>query len=193
MPGHDHVAERGLPDETLMERYAGGDSAAFDELFQRYEGRAYAYFARRTHSGDRARDLYQELFLRLHRARETYDSARPFAPWFFQIAHRLFVDDERRAHRSQEVPFGAHEPTAPGAHSGDPLADREELARLLAPLSADERYVLVCAKVEGIGYRELAAELGRSVEAVRQLASRAMRRLRIGPQQTALELPSRGR
>ena len=86
-----------ISDETLMGRYVAGDSAAFNELFRRYERRAFAYFVKRTRSRERAQALYQELFLRLHRARDVYDSGRPFAPWFFQIAHHLLIDDERRA------------------------------------------------------------------------------------------------
>ena len=66
-------------DETLMRRYADGDGAAFEALFRRYEPRAYAYFLRRTGSAERARDLFQELFLHVHRARDRYDPARPFA------------------------------------------------------------------------------------------------------------------
>jgi DNA-directed RNA polymerase specialized sigma24 family protein len=49
---------------------------------------------------------------------------------------------------------------------------------LLGALTAEERYVLVSAKVHGLGYAELAAQLGKSADAVKQLASRAMRRLR---------------
>src|SRR3972149_7471007 len=101
-----------LPDETLMARYADGDSGAFDALFHRYEPRVYAFFLKRTESPQRAQRLYQELFLRIHRARDRYDAERPFAPWLFQIAHRLLVDDQRRAHRSHEVPIGDREPCA---------------------------------------------------------------------------------
>ena len=69
-----------LSDETLMDLYARGDGLAFDELFARYQQRAYAFFLRHTRSEDRAAELYQELFLRLHCAREGYDpvyGARP--------------------------------------------------------------------------------------------------------------------
>ncbi len=61
------------------------------------------------------------------------------------------------------------------------MADREHLAQVLAVLSSDERYVLVSAKGEGIGYAELAVALGKSVDAVKKLASRAMQRLRAEP------------
>ena len=172
---------REVSDEYLMKRYIEGDSAAFDQLFSRYEQRAYAFFLRRTRSEDRAEDLYQELFLRIHRSRSSYDPTRPFAPWFFRIAKRLLIDDVRRAFRSREVSL--LEAGAISVEADDPeqhVACAESADRALEQLSAEERRVLVSAKVEGVGYAELARELGKSTDAVKKLASRAIQRLRAG-------------
>ena len=43
-----------IPDSKLMEQYVEGCSSAFDELFGRYERRAYAYFLKRSRSPERA-------------------------------------------------------------------------------------------------------------------------------------------
>jgi len=161
-----------------MARYGDGDAEAFDELFRRYERRAYAFFLRRTGSPERSQDLYQELFLRIHRARDRYDARRPFAPWFFQIANRLLVDDHRRAFRSHELPLGEREPRTEERGGEAVAADREEAVRLLDALSSEERYVVFSAKVEEVGYAELGRRLGKSADAVRKLASRAVARLR---------------
>jgi RNA polymerase sigma-70 factor (ECF subfamily) len=184
-------ASREIPDEALMARYADGEADAFDELFRRYEPRAYAYFFRRTGSRERAQDLYQELFLRIHRARDRYDAERPFAPWLFQIAHRLLVDDARRAHRSHEVPL-AREPRAEAADGEGRLRQRELLGEALAGLSREERHILVSTKLEGVAYAELAAQLGKSAAAVRKVASRALQRLRAAPL-LAASLPAESR
>lgn len=169
---------RDVPDETLMARYAAGDVEAFEALFQRYEPRAYVFFLRRTGCAERAQDLYQELFLRIHRARGRYDPSQPFTPWFFRIANRLLVDDYRRAYRNHEVPLEGPEPRAARPGSEDVVADREHAAQLLDALSPEERYVVLSAKVEGIDYSELAEHLGKSVGAVKKMASRAIQRLR---------------
>jgi RNA polymerase sigma-70 factor (ECF subfamily) len=175
----------GVPDEDLMGRYAYGDTAAFDELFRRYEPRAYNFFYRRTSSAERAQDLYQELFLRVHRSRAAYDPSFPFGPWFFQIARRLLIDDHRRAFRKHEVSGTEHERASSGRDSERSLGDLEEVEQLLDELSAEERHVLISAKVEGTGYAELAKELGKSVDAVKKLASRALRRLRTSDRSSA--------
>lgn len=176
------LSDEYVHDETLMKRYVEGDGAAFDELFRRYERRAFAFFARRTRSADRAEDLYQELFLRIHRGRHAYDPRRPFAPWFFQIAHHLLIDDKRRAFRNHEVSLGESALNASSTDRVDPIVDRQWLAQLLGSLSEAERYVVLAAKGDGTSHAELAAQLGKSVDAVKKMASRALRRL----QQAAL-------
>lgn len=167
-----------VSDSELMGSYAEGNAGAFDELFRRYEQRVYRFFRRRTSSDERAADLYQELFLRLHRFRDRFDPERPFAPWLFQIARRVLADDYRRALARPEQPLDdAVEPMqAPGAERQ--AADRQLAGRLLGSLPADQAGVVVAAKVEGVEYAALAGQLGRSVDAVRQTASRALRRLR---------------
>ena len=174
-----------------MARYAEGDAAAFEELFHRYEPRAYSYFLARIGSRERARDLYQDLFLRLHRARDDYDPTRPFTPWLFQIAHRLLVDDLRRAHRFHEVPLEDRELRCDRPGSDEQIGDRERLGRILDALSLEEREVLLAAKLEGVAYPELAARLGKSVDAVKKMLSRALLRLRAATHLTATAPTSR--
>jgi RNA polymerase sigma-70 factor (ECF subfamily) len=171
-----------LSDEALMARYADGDAGAFEVLFARHESKLYAFFLARSGARERAQDLYQELFLRVHRARHEYDPRRPLSPWLFQIAHRILIDDSRRAFRRREVQLEAHDPACSrAARSEAGISNRDQVRSLLALLTSEERYVLVAAKVHGLGYREVAAALGKSTDAVKKLASRAMQRLRAVP------------
>lgn len=166
-------------DSKLMELYGHGDGVAFEELFRRYEGRAYGYFLRRTRSPDRARDLYQDLFLRIHRFRDRFDASQRFGPWFFAIASRVFLDDLRRSHGIDANTDEEFTDVAAGGSGveGDAIA-RELVAQALGGLSSEQRSVLVAAKLGGFEYAEIADELGKTVQAVKQMASRAMRRLR---------------
>jgi len=174
-------------DEVLMDRYARGDGSAFDALFARYHERIYGYFLRRTGSDDRAADLYQDLFLRLHRARESFDPTREFAPWFFQIARRLLIDAFRHEGRSLED-LALEDSTAARSASPDPESRAlaaEQANAVLAQLRELERHVLVSAKVYGRDYAEIASELGKSIVAIKKLASRAIQRLRADQEKTA--------
>ena len=173
-----------------MARYAAGDAAAFELLYQRYRTRAHAYFLRRTGEPDRARDLSQQLFLRLHCGRGRYDPERPFDSWFFEIARRIAVDDLRRICRSREVPLGDLDAWDGGPSCEERVSQREALEEVLGGLSREERHVLVAAKIGGVRYDELAVELDRRPASVRKLASRAIARIR---QRNGLPGPPRRR
>jgi RNA polymerase sigma-70 factor (ECF subfamily) len=165
-------------DEDLMELYAGGDITAFEELFRRYERRAYDFFWKRTHSRERAADLFQEFFLRVHRFRGTYRADFKFSSWFFRVAHNVFVDDVRRTFRTREATIDCYEEPWLPASAEQQVCTREAVDLVLAGLSDEQAHVLLAAKVEGIGYPELARTLGKSVDSVRQMASRTLRGLR---------------
>jgi RNA polymerase sigma-70 factor (ECF subfamily) len=165
-------------DSELMERYANGDARAFELLFERYEGRAFGFFMRRTGSEDRSRDLYQELFLRLHRFRDRYDPTRPFSPWFFQIARNVLVDEARRALRQREVALDDEVTSSPEPDPESHVDLRRRALQLLSRIPAEQGAIVVAAKVQGLEYGEIARRAGRSVDAVKQSASRALRKLR---------------
>jgi len=171
-----------LPDSELMDLYARGSQAAFEELFGRYEGRAYGYFLRRVRCEARAGDLYQELFLRLHRFRETYDPTRPFEPWFFHIARHVLVDEWRRLYREAEVGLQESLLASSAPDARERAEVRQEADRQLERLSPEQARILVDAKVLGFEYGEIAGALAKSVDAVKQMASRSLRRLRAAPE-----------
>lgn len=161
-----------------MERYAMGEKAAFDELFRRYEARVYAYFLRRTGSPDRAQDLYQDLFLRVHRFRHSFEPGRRFSSWFFRVASRVAIDEaRRRSGCGALIPVERLEPAVPAVAEAAAVS-RDLVRRALARLSREQVEVLIAAKVDGRGYREIARQVGRSTSAVKQIASRALRGLR---------------
>jgi RNA polymerase sigma factor (sigma-70 family) len=168
-----------LSDEMLMERYARGDVAAFRLLFGRYRRPAFEFFRRRTLSSERAADLCQDLFLRLHSARSTFRSGGTFQPWFFRIARHVCIDDLRRGRHA--LRHGPVEEDLIQSRAGDAesqLAVRQSVLFLLQTLPEEQATILYAAKGLGARYDEVAFTIGKSVEAVKQAASRALRRLR---------------
>ena len=176
------------PDEILMAAYQAGNEAAFSELFERYAGSVYGFLVRRLGDRSAAEDLYQEAFLRLHRARDTYDSARPFRAWLFGIVHHLLTDALRSRTRLPDT-TSLHEMPGEGTleqGAGDTspeglVALRQSsmaLSRALSTLPSDEATVLILARIEGLPYDDIAAVLGRSAAATKQLAYRALKRVR---------------
>lgn len=178
------------PDEILMAAYQAGNEAAFGELFERYAGSVYGFLVRRLGDRSMAEELYQEAFLRLHRARHTYDSARPFRAWLFGIVHNLTTDALRSSARVPET-TSLDDPSGKGMEpaehdydfqSPERLAAAREasltLSRALSALPSDEATALILARLEGFSYDDIGAVLGRSAAATKQLAYRALKRVR---------------
>lgn len=182
-------------DEILMAAYQAGNQAAFGELFARHGGSVYGFLARRLPDRSLADDLYQEAFLRVHRARDTYDASRPFRAWLFGIVHHLVIDalrDAGRTPRTQTLDDGdphargavrGAEVAAPGGSPEEQASTREAARALDAALHAlpqDEATVLLLARIEGMSYEDIAQVLGRTPAATKQLAYRALQRVRAG-------------
>jgi RNA polymerase sigma-70 factor (ECF subfamily) len=146
--------------------------------FEDERGRLLAIAARILGSPASAEDVVQEAWLRL-----AANEARPdnLAAWLTTVVTRLCLD-QLRARRSSEVPLElAPEPAdLDGPEADAVLADRVDTAMLvvLHTLSPIERVAFVLHDLFGVPFDEVAQTLGRSPAAVRQLASRARRRLR---------------
>ena len=102
----------------------------------------------------------------VHRARHTYDPARPFAPWFYAIvqqpadrraAARRSASD--RARSRDEASLAAQ--PAPRAAAAD--ADvRETLAQAVAGLPRVQREIVSLLKYEDLSVRDVARRMGMS-------------------------------
>ncbi len=84
-----HDAERGDRDAQLMARASAGDTAAFDELTERYRPYVLAHVTRLMGHDRYSEDLAQEVFLRAYRARGSYVARARFSTWLFIIIRNV--------------------------------------------------------------------------------------------------------
>lgn len=113
-----------LPDDRLMTAFAGGDSAAFDELYRRHHAGLYRFVRRLLGSALVAQtdEVFQDTWLRVVHARERWEAqGASFRTWLYTIAHRRVIDVWRRSGR--EVSLVA-EDDAPW----EPIADNNSTA-----------------------------------------------------------------
>src|SRR4051794_8311020 len=86
-------------DEELVARSLGGDTAAFGELVDRYQARLVRYVRGVVGNEEDARDVAQEVFVRVYTHLDRFDPARSFAVWLFGIASHVAIDWLRRRKR----------------------------------------------------------------------------------------------
>ena len=75
-----------VTDEELMERVKAGDEQAFTLLIARYERPLLTFLSRFIGDSHLARDLYQEVFLRVYLNAKEYTPVRKFSAWLYRIA-----------------------------------------------------------------------------------------------------------
>jgi RNA polymerase sigma-70 factor (ECF subfamily) len=154
-----------------------GDSAAFETLFGRYERRLYSFLVRRTGDREAAAELFQDTFLKMYRARDTWDPSRPVKPWLFGIAAHAATDRARRRYR-RPAPVELEDWDHPSpAHSGQTDA-RLALERGLSEMPDNLREAFVLGAVQGFDHNEVASSLSISPANARARISRGRSWLR---------------
>jgi len=160
-------------DPQLILRARSGEAGAFEAIVRRYQHRVYALAYRMTYEAELARDITQDVFLRLYERLDRYDPSRPFEPWFLRLASNYALNARakarlRRTHSLDapldgEVGGRTSEPVDPRA--APPLegaADAEARRAIRDAVRAlPEKYAGVVALhyLEGLGVREIAARL----------------------------------
>jgi len=169
-----------LTDEELMLAYRAGDREAFRELFRRYAPRLEPMLRKRVSDPELARDLLQQTFLQLHRARYDFRQGARLRPWLFAIALNLVREQLRKGRRwpmrltdQDDRALAASEP-GPDAR----VAAARDIERALAALSADQYDVITLHWAQGLSFAEIAEALGASEVTVRVRAHRGYARMR---------------
>jgi RNA polymerase sigma-70 factor (ECF subfamily) len=159
------------------------DQRILARRFENARPRLLAIANRLLSSGADAEDVVQETWLRLERA--DVDEIKNLDAWLTTVVSRVSLDllraPRRTRERSWQVERWRDEPVA---LTGDPAVEAERsdqvsvaLLVVLETLSPAERVAFVLHDVFNCPFEEIAEVLDRSVDAVRQLASRARRRL----------------
>lgn len=175
-------------DEDLMLAYRGGDAAAFELLFQRRKGRLYRYLLRQCGQVALAEELFEDIWLRVIRARLRYRPQALFVTYLYRLAHQVLMDHYR--HRPAGVPLSyLQEPESGGEpHPGPAQADvlaasRQQLDRLLQLLAAlpeAQREVFLLREEADLGLEEIARVTAAKPDSVRIRLRHAVQFLRKG-------------
>ncbi len=168
-----HQGERS--DEQLMQSTAGGDLAAFEILVTRYERRIVSYAWRILGELELARDVHQQTFLKIFEHRESYRQQARFSTYAYSIAHRLCLNELRRAERKYTSSYdqsaaasGGDEDSGggidhwyadPGPDPIEPIEVKERnrlLHEALERLDPAQREIIALRIFEGLPFRDIA-------------------------------------
>jgi RNA polymerase sigma-70 factor (ECF subfamily) len=189
LPGCQDVPVRDgdRDDLELHRRLAAGDRGAFEDLYRRYSGAAYALAYRLTGQQLLAQDVVHDAFMALWRAPEAFDAARgAFRTFFLSLVHHRAVDTIRREERLRaRTARAANLDPLVGEDPAEGVVDeaylrvrRKEVREALTTLSPEQRQVLDLAYFGGRTQVQIAEEIGIPVGTVKTRTLAAMRKLR---------------
>ena len=116
--------------------------------------------------------------MRIHRARQTYQSTEPLLPWVFAIARHTRLDGHRRRHRRAAFEVLVPETPERASHAMVERSQSPDVLQLVDQLPPSQREVVLLLKVSGMTLEEVAHATASSVGAIKQKAHRAYARLR---------------
>ena len=163
-----------------MQAYKKGDYAAFEELYRRHAAKVYGFIKKRLADSAEADEVFQAAFLKLHQSRGRYNDGLPFTPWFFSVTRNILIDYLRRRARRREQTVDPRNAVLEREAPAAVARSESQAAAILTSdkLSARDRAVLTMHYVEGLPFEQIAVRLGISHSSGRQIASRAIRKLK---------------
>ncbi len=158
-------------EQALLRRAQRGDDEAFGEIVKSHWKRAFwtAYDVLYDH--DRAQDVAQEAFVKVHRAIQSYDLGRDFASWLHRIVLNVAIDHKRRRDRDKSTPTDKIEAMVDARKAvQEDKAKAETIERVetvLATLAEKYRIPLTMKDVDDLSVEEIARVLDVSYSTVR--------------------------
>jgi len=167
-----------------MDETAGQNGELFRAVVERYEAALVRYAARITGNVDRARDVVQDAFLRLHQ--QNGSPPDNVQAWLYTVCRRRALDIVRKETRMKTLEFNSVEngqaavcDTPPSqAFAMEEQETQSAILRVLARLPDNQQEVVRLKFQENLSYRDISEVTGLSVSNVGYLLHVALKTLR---------------
>jgi len=153
---------------------------AWEALVRQYQGRILGLAYHYTGNREEARDLAQEVFIRVYRNIHLCKGAEMFMPWVIRIARNLSIDQQRR---KAARPTASDVPVDEMGDLADPGRDPEAewmansrkrlIFRALQELTDINREIVLLKEIQGLTLEEISSLLKVPLGTVKSRANRA--------------------
>jgi RNA polymerase sigma-70 factor (ECF subfamily) len=154
-------------DRDLIIRAQQGEVAAFEQLVFRYDKQVLTLAARYTMSPDDAKDIYQEVFIRVFRALKSFRFKSEFSTWLHRITANVCLTHTARKKKNtftligdesdERGPMHQVQSLEPSSHQQAVEADIvRQVHEALESLPARQKLVFTLRHYEGYKLKEIA-------------------------------------
>ena len=178
-------------DTELILKAQHGDMMAFEQLVYRYDKQVLSIAATYVNSAEDAKDIYQEVFLRVFRGIKKFQLRSEFSTWLYRITTNVCLTHRSRRKRHMHASIHADDGDdeghgAAGALADDRSSDQHALdseisthvERALEVLSPKQRMVFTLRHYHGYKLKEIAAMMKCTEGTVKKYLFTATQRMR---------------
>jgi RNA polymerase sigma-70 factor (ECF subfamily) len=165
-----HSRNMATGDADLIHKAQLGDMAAFEQLVHKHDRQVLAIAARYGAGSDDAKDIYQEVFIRVYRGLKRFNMQSEFSTWLHRITVNVCLTHRTQQRRHSHMPIesdtgeGTPDSHAAMLKSPDAPTDqrsvdadlRHHVQSALNRLSPKQRLVFTLKHYEGYKLREIA-------------------------------------
>ncbi|MCF6194912.1 MAG: sigma-70 family RNA polymerase sigma factor [Kangiellaceae bacterium] len=175
-----------LSDEQLILRYAKGELASFERIYERHKGSLFRYCLRNFRQRAMAEECFQEIWLKIIKNRERYQPKALFTTYLYRIAQNTVIDFYRKdKKRSQDCEFdeevlhdSANVQNAENIAAQSRRQRVNELRKHIAELPFEQRTTLLLKLNSNLSLEEIASILDCGKETIKSRLRYATIKLR---------------
>ncbi|MCU7496671.1 MAG: sigma-70 family RNA polymerase sigma factor [Ignavibacteria bacterium] len=181
-------------ENLLVKEAVNGNMQAFEALVARYDRQVLAIAASYRHSSEDAKDIYQEVFMRVYKGLKNFEGNSAFSTWLFRITVNVCLTYKARNKRFQyasidqsfEIEDDPAELRLSDMIEGGPSADQElmdeeikkNINGALASLPPQQKMVFTLKHLQDMKISEIARVMNCGEGTVKKYLFTATRKMR---------------
>lgn len=179
-----------LSDNELIINANNGDTLAFEELIYRYDKMVLRIAIKYTGDADDAKDIYQEVFIRVYNNLSGFQFKSEFSTWLFRIASNVCISFKRKYNKANHISLSDDnesnmvvEIPEEEKYSPDNLVVNseygEKISEALKKLSPNQKMSFLLKHYEGYKIREIADLMNCKEGTIKKYLFEAVRKLKV--------------
>jgi RNA polymerase sigma-70 factor (ECF subfamily) len=169
------VKSPSLTETEILVLVKKGNTQAYQLIVQKYMQTAYYIALGFVHNHQDALDLSQDSFIKAFRKIKSFDTGRPFFPWFYRILKNLCIDHFKRVFHRNEIPLEE------SLFVSQEKEDKEIKAALwqgINKLPFEQKEMIILRYFREYSYQEIAEITGKPIGTVMSSLHYAKKRLK---------------
>lgn len=173
--------EPGTNFENLLDLAKNGDQEAFKVIYKEFLTPVYRYIFLRVRHKETAQDLTQIVFIKIFKSLDKIKKFEHPLAYFFTVSRNTVIDYFRSAKHTETLPDDIFLEDTVSKNTSEMLnkeTDLNQIKKVIIKLSPDQKEIILLKYFQDLTNKEISQLLGKSEEAIRQLQSRAIKKIK---------------